>query len=95
LFPDAGISSTKEFHCPQSGHRPIHFGAWYPQLWQIKMNLGFFFMDTIFLYLTGLVNSNPKSIHSVTVGCAFRLTKGQSRVNSFFKIVGGKEMEYV
>jgi hypothetical protein len=42
LFPFvslSGLSSTNEFHCPQSGHRPIHFAVWYPQLWQTKTNL--------------------------------------------------------
>ena len=39
-------SSTMLFHCPQSGHRPIHLTAWCPQLWHTYMNR--FFLVILF-----------------------------------------------
>ena len=40
--PDAGSrrSSTNEFHSPQSGQRPSHFGETAPQDWQAKTVAG-------------------------------------------------------
>src|SRR5687768_9913135 len=32
-------SSTSVFQLEQDGHRPIHLGAWKPQLWQTKETL--------------------------------------------------------
>ena len=40
-FPaGARRSSTKEFHSPQSGQRPSHFGDAAPQDWQAKTVAG-------------------------------------------------------
>src|SRR5262245_5468930 len=36
------VSSTNEFHAPQSGQRPSHFGDCEPHCWQLKMDLGGF-----------------------------------------------------